>query len=188
PGAQRQLLHECPADAGRRPGVRGRHLGAREARAAARGPRHARADLQLSAAQQPVQRLRPDAGPAAHLGRRMIEVLAPGTLTTIQDWPGRPGLWEVGVPPSGPMDDRSLRAGNRLVGNVEGAPGLEVTLTGPRLRFADAAVVSVTGAPLAVELDGVAVAQWEALVVPAGSVLELGAIRRAGMRAYVLGR
>jgi urea carboxylase len=118
----------------------------------------------------------------------MIEVLAAGTLTTVQDWPGRLGLWEVGVPPSGPMDDRSLRAGNRLVGNVEGAPALEVTLAGPRLRFPEAAVVAVTGAPLAVELDGVAVAQWEALVVPAGSVLKLGAIRGAGMRAYVLVR
>jgi urea carboxylase len=84
----------------------------------------------------------------------MIEVLAAGTLTTVQDWPGRLGLWEVGVPPSGPMDDRSLRAGNRLVGNVEGAPGLEVTLAGPRLRFPEAAVVAVTGAPLAGELDG----------------------------------
>ena len=33
-----------------------------------------------------------------------IEVLAAGTLTTVQDWPGRLGLWDVGVPPSGPMD------------------------------------------------------------------------------------
>jgi urea carboxylase len=118
----------------------------------------------------------------------VIEVLAAGTLTTVQDWPGRLGFWEVGVPPSGPMDDRSLRAGNRLVGNAEGAAGLEVTLTGPRLRFTRPATVAVTGAPLAVELDGVPVAQWAALEVAAGGVLKLGAIRGTGLRAYVLVR
>jgi urea carboxylase len=118
----------------------------------------------------------------------VIEVLATGTLLTVQDWPGRLGYWEVGVPPSGPMDDRSFRLGNRLVGNPEGAAGLEVTLTGPRLRFAAPAVVAVTGAPLAVELDGRPAAQWAALEIPAGGVLKLGAIRGTGLRAYVLVR
>jgi len=64
------------------------------------------------------------------------------------------------------MDDRSFRLGNRLVGNPEGAPGIELTLTGPRLRFTQAAVVAVTGAPLVVELDGVPVAQWASLEIP----------------------
>ena len=40
--------------------------------------------------------------------RARIEVLAPGTQTTVQDWPGRLGYWDVGVPPSGPMDALSL--------------------------------------------------------------------------------
>ena len=60
-----------------------------------------------------------------------IEVVRPGMLTTVQDWPGRTGLWQVGVPPSGPMDDLSFRLGNRALGNPEGAPGLECTLAGP---------------------------------------------------------
>ena len=118
----------------------------------------------------------------------MIEVLSAGTLLTVQDWPGRLGYWEVGVPPSGPMDDRSFRRGNLLVGNDEGAAGLEATLSGPRLRFACDAVVAIAGAPLAVELDGMPVAQWAALDVAAGSVLKLGAIRGVGLRAYVLVR
>jgi urea carboxylase len=115
-----------------------------------------------------------------------IEVLAPGTLTTVQDWPGRTGYWCVGVPPSGPMDERSHRIGNRLVGNRSDAAGLEVTLSGPTLRFLDAATIAVTGAPAPVSLDGVAVEQWRALAVPAGGELKLGTIRGAGMRAYVL--
>ncbi|MET0408314.1 MAG: biotin carboxylase N-terminal domain-containing protein, partial [Hyphomicrobium sp.] len=48
-----------------------------------------------------------------------IEVLSPGTQTTIQDWPGRLGYWAVGVPPSGPMDPLSHRLINRLLGNDE---------------------------------------------------------------------
>jgi urea carboxylase len=118
----------------------------------------------------------------------MIELLSAGTLATVQDWPGRLGYWEVGVPPSGPMDARSFRLGNRLVGNPEGAAGIEFALTGPRLRFAHDAVVAVTGAPLAVQIDGEPAAQWTALHVPAGAVLKLGPIRGAGLRAYVLVR
>ena len=76
-----------------------------------------------------------------------ITVERPGMLTTVQDWPGRIGLWQVGVPPSGPMDDLSFRLGNRALGNPEGAPGLECTLGGPALRFRTAATVMVTGAP-----------------------------------------
>jgi len=115
-----------------------------------------------------------------------IEVLSPGASTTVQDLPGRVGLWEVGVPPSGPMDDRSLRIGNELLGNPAGAAGLEATLTGPQLRFTGSAVIAVTGAPLAVALDGVPVPRWTAFEVPAGGVLRLGTVRDAGVRAYVL--
>ena len=50
-----------------------------------------------------------------------IEVVEGGAQTTVQDWPGRVGLWHVGVPPSGPMDALSFRLANRLVGNPEGA-------------------------------------------------------------------
>ena len=55
-----------------------------------------------------------------------IEVIEPGALTTAQDWPGRLGYWQVGVPPSGPMDEVSLREANLAVGNPEGAPGARV--------------------------------------------------------------
>lgn len=54
---------------------------------------------------------------------RSIEVVAPGTLTSVQDYPGRVGYWEVGVPPSGPMDPLAFRLGNRLLGNLREPPG-----------------------------------------------------------------
>ncbi|MBO4259792.1 5-oxoprolinase/urea amidolyase family protein, partial [Streptomyces griseorubiginosus] len=115
-----------------------------------------------------------------------IEVVSAGTLTTVQDWPGRTGYWQVGVPPSGPMDDRSFRLGNRALGNAEGAPGLECTLQGPSLRFTHPTTLCVTGAPAPVTVDGTPVAQWEPVTVPAGAVLEVGAPAQHGLRTYVL--
>ncbi|MFJ6087461.1 5-oxoprolinase/urea amidolyase family protein [Streptomyces sp. NPDC092369] len=115
-----------------------------------------------------------------------VEVVTGGTLTTVQDWPGRTGYWQVGVPPCGPMDDRSFRLGNRALGNPEGAPGLECTLQGPTLRFTHATTVCVTGAPAPVTVDGAPVAQWEPVTVPAGAVLEIGTPSQHGLRTYVL--
>jgi urea carboxylase len=117
---------------------------------------------------------------------RTIEVLRPGMLTTLQDWPGRIGYWHIGVPPSGPMDDLSFRIGNRVLGNPEGAAGLECTRGGPALRFPGGGRVCVTGAPAPVSVDGVAVPQWQAVVVPAGGVLDVGMLSGPGMRCYVL--
>ncbi|MFF0036782.1 5-oxoprolinase/urea amidolyase family protein [Streptomyces mirabilis] len=115
-----------------------------------------------------------------------IEVVSGGTLTTVQDWPGRTGYWQVGVPPCGPMDDLSFRLGNRALGNHEGAPGLECTLQGPTLRFTHATTVCVTGAPARVTVDGATVAQWEPVTVPAGALLEVGSPTEHGLRTYVL--
>jgi urea carboxylase len=115
-----------------------------------------------------------------------IEALAPGMMTTVQDWPGRIGLWRVGVPPSGPMDDLSIRLGNWALGNEEGAAGLECTLVGPRLRFGAAATVMVTGAQANPTVDGEPVAMWEPLALTAEAELDVGKLAGRGLRAYVL--
>jgi urea carboxylase len=114
-----------------------------------------------------------------------IEVLDGGTQTTVQDHPGRLGYWHVGVPPSGPMDGLSFRLANRLVGNPPSAAGLECTLTGPRLRFRSAAVVALTGADMGATLNGMPLERFRPALVSAGGVIELGAPRGAGSRAYL---
>ncbi|QXH63264.1 urea carboxylase [Pseudomonas azerbaijanorientalis] len=114
-----------------------------------------------------------------------FEVLSAGTQTSVQDYPGRLGYWAVGVPPSGPMDSRALRLGNRLLGNDEGAAALEITMSGPLLRFNCEAVVAVTGAVIPLLLDGQSVPMNTALVVPAGASLSLGTIAGAGARSYL---
>ncbi len=117
-----------------------------------------------------------------------FEVLVPGTQTTIQDYPGRQGYWAVGVPPSGPMDSLAFRLGNRLLGNPESAAGLEVTMSGPTLRFNTDAVVAITGANIPIKVDGAPAPQHVTLHIQAGSTLALGKIADKGARSYVLFR
>ncbi|MCU1465127.1 MAG: urea carboxylase [Actinomycetia bacterium] len=116
---------------------------------------------------------------------RAIEIVVPGAQTTVQDWPGRVGLWDVGVPPSGPMDDLAFRFANRLAGSEAGAAALECTMTGPTLRFSVAAVVALAGAHMVADLDGASVPWWTAFEVGAGQVLRLGAIDGPGARTYL---
>ncbi|CBH48166.1 5-oxoprolinase/urea amidolyase family protein [Prescottella equi] len=113
-------------------------------------------------------------------------VLRPGMGTTVQDYPGRTGYWQIGVPPSGPMDDLSFRLGNVAVGNDEGAAGFEAVMAGPALRFDEPTHVCVTGAPTTVTVDGAVVPQWRPVRVPAGGVLDVGAVSGPGLRVYVL--
>jgi hypothetical protein len=111
-----------------------------------------------------------------------VEVLAGGLHTTIQDWPGRLGTWAVGVPPSGPFDDLGFRLANRLVGNPPGAPGLEVTLAGPTLRFHASAIVALAGCSVSATLDGEPLPMWRAVAVRAGGVLRIAGPGATGAR------
>ena len=113
-----------------------------------------------------------------------LEVINPGTYTTVQDYPGRTGFWDIGVPPSGPMDDHAFRIANRIVGNPESAAGLECTIIGPTLKFHQDAVIALTGAPSPATLDGEAVPFWKAITVSAGQQLSLGTASQ-GCRIYL---
>ncbi|POP51623.1 urea carboxylase [Zhongshania marina] len=122
---------------------------------------------------------------------RRIDVLQAGTQTTIQDYPGRSGYWDVGVPPSGPFDNYSFRLANRLLGNDDDAAGLEITLQGPSLQFSEATDVVIGGAELPATLvggtagqDGITLAPWQVIHIEAGQTLHLGRIS-AGARAYL---
>ena len=116
---------------------------------------------------------------------RAFEVLSGGVHTTVQDWPGRLGYWDVGVPPSGPMDALALRTANSIVGNPSGQAALEITVAGPSIRFRSPQRIAVTGAPIELTLDGEAVPMWTPLTVEAGQTLRLGRLTGAGCRAYL---
>jgi urea carboxylase len=116
---------------------------------------------------------------------RSVEVMTPGTHSTVQEYPGRLGFWNVGVPPSGPMDALAFRLANRIVGNREWHAALELTGTGPSLKFGVETLVALAGAQMSATLDGEPVPYWRPFSVPAGRVLSLGAIQGAGQRTYV---
>ncbi|WP_207002701.1 urea carboxylase [Trinickia mobilis] len=112
-----------------------------------------------------------------------IDVLDGGVQTTVQQTPGRLGYWDIGVPPSGPMDDLSFRLANELLGNAPDAAGLECAMVGATLRFNTTTLFVLGGAPLAATLDGEPVEFWQVTRAAAGSVLKLGGVTGAGMRA-----
>ncbi len=113
----------------------------------------------------------------------MIEIVAPGPLATVQDL-GRPGLAAWGVGHSGAADRRSMTLANRLVGNPEGAAGLELTFGGLVARFTRATIVALTGAPCPLRRDGRAVDMYGPVPVAAGQRLHVGSPRN-GMRTYL---
>jgi urea carboxylase len=116
---------------------------------------------------------------------RSVEVLKPGTHSTVQEYPGRLGYWNVGVPPSGPMDPLAFRLANRIVGNREWHAALELTGTGPSLKFGVETMIALAGAQMTATIDGKPVPYWAPVTVPAGSVLSLGAIQGSGQRTYL---
>ncbi|ARQ12760.1 urea carboxylase protein (plasmid) [Rhizobium etli] len=115
----------------------------------------------------------------------VIEVIAPGAQSSIQELPGRLGLWHVGVPPSGPMDERSFRHANRLVGNGDMVAALELTVSGPVLKFHTDIVVALAGAGMAMSVGGVRLPHGKAVTIRAGQILVIGSIDGPGQRAYL---
>jgi antagonist of KipI len=103
-----------------------------------------------------------------------IVVDDPGLFTTVQDL-GRPGHARLGVSAAGAADATALRIANRLAGNPDGAPALEMTLKGGRFRFDAEAFVAVAGAEMQATIDGRPLPAWSAAPVPPGAVLVLGA-------------
>src|SRR5215472_9504715 len=114
---------------------------------------------------------------------RVIEVLAPGLLTTVQDL-GREGFGPMGVSPSGAADAVALRIGNRLLGNAESAAALEMTLLGGAFLFPEGALAALTGSDFGAALEGADVPPWTSFKVKPGQTLRLGPTR-SGARCYL---
>lgn len=115
---------------------------------------------------------------------RTFEILAPGLQTTVQDYPGRLKLWDVGIPPSGPMDNYSFRLANRIVGNADSAAGIEMTLSGCSIAFHAATVIAWTGGDFPVKLNGESCPKNCAVEIHAGDVIKFG-LSKKGQRCYL---
>jgi antagonist of KipI len=110
------------------------------------------------------------------LVRMSLHIVRPGLLTTVQDL-GRPSYQHLGVVVSGAMDTLALRVANLLVGNADGAAGLEITLLGPTIHFESEQLIALTGADLSPTLDSQPMPLHRSVAVRAGTVLAFGAAR-----------
>ncbi|EXJ57359.1 urea carboxylase [Cladophialophora yegresii CBS 114405] len=113
-----------------------------------------------------------------------IDVLQGGAYTLVEDWPGRPTVGK-GFSHSGPMDPLAFRIANALVGNPPGKEGMEITLSGPDLKFLGAAIIAICGAPMEVKLDGKDMPMWTRLKIEAGQRLTIGKTTGGGCRSYL---
>jgi urea carboxylase len=120
---------------------------------------------------------------------RTVDVIDGGIQTTVQDYPGRLGLWAVGIPPSGPMDAYAHRYANHLLGNDPDAATLELTLQGATLSFNCDCTIALTGADLGATISGPngkrTLKSWQAHQIAAGETLRCGSVTGAGVRAYL---
>ncbi|MGW0019193.1 5-oxoprolinase subunit C family protein [Rhodococcus sp. NPDC003382] len=112
-----------------------------------------------------------------------LEIVRSGALTTIQDR-GRAGDAEAGISESGAADLTSHDTANRLVGNDPVAATLEVTVGGLEIRSIGPTIVAVTGARVAVAVNGRPQGDYAMLRLNDGDVLTLGAPSE-GLRTYV---
>ena len=115
---------------------------------------------------------------------RVIEVLRAGLCDLVMDG-GRYGYTHLGVPIGGAADALALRWANRLVGNADGAAGLEITLKGPLLAFPQGGAVALTGAPFAALRSSGDPAVWyETLIMAPDEQLDIGAAS-SGCRCWL---
>ncbi len=105
-----------------------------------------------------------------------VRVVAPGFLTTVQDL-GRPGHAAAGVSASGAADPLAHRIGNRLVGNRDNAPGLEMTMIGGSFHFEADVVFALAGGDSGARLGDRAVQPFTPCRAYAGDTLVCGPLR-----------
>lgn len=111
-------------------------------------------------------------------------MLSGGAYTLVQDLPGRPAVGK-GIPHAGPMDPLTFQLANILAGNARATAALEITLSGPELRFVGPAVVALCGPALEATVDGAAFPLWTRRYMRAGEVLKIGKVTGGGCRAYL---
>lgn len=113
----------------------------------------------------------------------MIEIITPGLLTTVQDF-GRVGVMKNGFTQNGAMDRYSMTVANRLCGNCDSAPVLEMTVLGVTARFTQDMVICVSGADFGAKINDKPIKRNKAYKINNGDILSMGAAK-SGMRAYL---
>lgn len=115
-----------------------------------------------------------------------VDVLKSGTMTTIQDFRGRLGFWNVGIPPSGAMDNATPRVLNKLLSNSENASFIEMTFMGASFKFRQECTVAIGGADMQATLNKKPIGMYKPIKISAHDVLEFDKIKGEGHRTYLV--
>ena len=117
-----------------------------------------------------------------------LVVVKPGMLASVQDL-GRHGHRQLGICPGGALDTLALTLANRLVGNADGAAGLELTMGRCEFRFESATRIALTGDDFGATLDGMALWPNWSVPVAAGQTLRLDGANvrsaKTGLRSWL---
>lgn len=114
---------------------------------------------------------------------KQLTVLRKGSLASIQD-NGRFHVRHLGVTQGGAMDWIAMYWANFLLGNDLNAPVIEVMFGGLRLRAEDDVCLALCGADLNAQIDDVAIAPWQSVLLKKGQVLSFSQPRN-GLRSYI---
>lgn len=114
---------------------------------------------------------------------RLIKVIIPGPLTTVQD-AGRTGYMAQGFPVCGAADADSMEIGNVLVGNSPDAAALEITLGGFAAAVLSGTAVAVTGADAPFFINGVLAERYRMYYLKKRDYIYVG-YAKAGCRVYL---
>lgn len=112
-----------------------------------------------------------------------FKVLRPGVLSLIQDF-GRPRFMHTGVAQSGALDQWSAHWANKLCGNPNVLPLLEVSMGGLELVASEETTIAITGALLPVRINDAEVPMWQSLTIKSGDTITLGHSSKA-LRTYL---
>jgi len=104
-------------------------------------------------------------------------------LCQLQDL-GRFGVAGLGLTEGGAADQSSAIIANMLLGNVAGAPLLEIAVGGVSLRAQTNTYIALTGAQMPFLVNGRAVPRYCTLAIQSGDLIEIG-YARAGLRCYL---
>ncbi|HET6504126.1 MAG TPA: biotin-dependent carboxyltransferase family protein [Amycolatopsis sp.] len=116
----------------------------------------------------------------------VFDVVSPGLQTTIQDYPGRPGLQSRGFFPAGPVDHLAFRMANALVGNAPDAAGLEIPMGRLKLKALTETAIAVTGGEGArLTRNGAPLPMWETVRLAPGDEIACPIVKGPGFRLYL---
>jgi allophanate hydrolase subunit 2 len=89
----------------------------------------------------------------------MIEIIAPGFYSTVQD-AGRTGYRSVGVGSSDAMDTHALAIGNAALGNAPDDAAIEITFGGFEIRAHADFEICLAGASVDAQIDDRPISRW----------------------------